>query len=640
MKLFIDVETFSDVDLKKAGVYPYFESENFEILLIGYAVDDGPVIVLEYDDYIAFGKFFTACVHADELIAHNAAFERLAFRAKAISLPVWTCTMVKAAFCGLPLGLEGAGEALDLPIKKDLAGKALIRYFCLPCKPTATNGGRTRNRPEDAPEKWQAFKDYLRADVGTTREVYKALKPYEFTDKANYILDQEINDRGVKLDLALIKNAIEIDRVNAGRLKAEAKQLTGLENPNSPAQLSKWLSERTGKNINNLTAESVKTLIESASGEVLRALQLRQSMSNTSVKKYAAALNYACKDGRARGLFQFYGANTGRWAGRGIQLQNLPRNYMRTLGEARQLVKEGDLEALAFIYDDPQQVLKELTRTMLIPSAGKVFEVADFSAIEARVIAWLAGEKWRLEVFETHGKIYEASASLMFGVPFEAVTKESEYRQKGKIAELALGYQGGAGALVAMGGEAMGLTMDEMQSIVIRWRKANPAIKKFWRDVEEAAKQALSRPLKIVKLGPLSFQFDLNVLLIFLPSGRPLIYQKPSLKAGKFGEAIHYFSVDSLTRRWAINNTYGGKLVENIVQAVARDLLAFSMQTVDEAGFKIALHVHDEIVVEEVEASAAIGLDLLIEAMVKKPSWAKGLPLAADGFFTPYYLKA
>lgn len=640
MKLFIDIETYSDVDLKASGVYPYFESPNFEILLVGYAIDRGPIKVLEFGDCEAFGKFFTACANADELIAHNASFERLAFRAKGVDFPRWSCTMVRASYCGLPLSLDEAGRALDLTEKKLSTGKALINYFTKPCKPSKANGGRTRNRPEDAPEKWEDFIDYLKADVATTRELYYALEAYPFTEEENYHIDQTINDRGVLLDLDLVRNAVRLDNETTKRLTVEAKRITGLDNPNSPSQLKAWLSERLGEDVENLTAATVKDLLTSAAGDVRTVLQYRQSTSNTSVKKYQKAESYACRDGRARGLFQFYGAGkTGRWAGRGIQLQNMPRNYMQTLGEARALVKAGDFEALDFLYEDPQQVLKELTRTMLIPKPGYRFLIADFSAIEARVIAWLAGEKWRLEVFNTHGKIYEASAAMMFNVSIEDVTKGSEYRQKGKIAELALGYQGGVGALKTMGGEAMGLSEPEMQTIVTRWRKANPAIKNYWFDVEAAAVQAMKRPRKRIKVGAVAFEYDLSALLCYLPSGRVLIYQKPKLVKGRFGDQIKHLGVDQLSRRWTWLDTYGGKLVENIVQAVARDLLAYSIASVEKEGFKVVLHVHDEIVVEEPAKTAEAAYPLLIDAMLEKPDWAEGLPLGADGFVTDFYQK-
>jgi len=640
MKVYIDVETYCEVDLKKTGVYPYFESPSFEILLIGYAVDGGSVVISDMSSAKAFLIFADICSKADELIAHNATFERLAFRATNIDLPNWTCTMIKAAFCGLPMGLEAVGEALNLTTKKAASGKALIRYFSMPCKPTKANGGRTRNLPEHDPEKWQAFKDYLRDDVETTRDLYKALSRYEFTEQTNYQLDQKINDRGVLLDRKFIKSAIELDRVSTIELKNEAKNLTGLDNPNSPAQLAGWLSDLTGNDVNDLKKDTVNDMLASATGPVKRALELRQKTSNTSVKKYGAAAQYICEDGRARGLFQFYGAGrTARWAGRGVQVQNMPRNYMQTLDEARELVKQGDTETLAFLYDDLQNVLKELTRTMLIAGKGKKLLVADFSAIEARVLAWLAGEDWRLEVFRTHGKIYEASAAAMFNVPIESIDKGSPYRQKGKVAELALGYQGGVGALIAMGAEAMGLTEPEMKQIVTRWRRANPAIANYWQIIDGAAKRALRNPTKVVRLGPLKFTYDRNALVIALPSGRPLIYQQPKLADGRYGEVIKFMGVDAITKRWVLIDTYGGKLVENIVQAVARDLLAFSMQSVDAAGFDIVLHVHDEIVVEDIAEACELKLDELIAQMLKKPDWALGLPLGADGFICDFYKK-
>lgn len=641
MKLFIDVETFSSADLKAGGIYPYMESPDFQILLAGYAIDEGPVKILDLteDREEALATLSDLLLFAEEVIAHNAAFERNAFRRYGIDRLDYFCTMVKAAYCGLPLSLDEAGKALGLPIQKDAGGKALIRYFSLPCKPTKANGGRLRNLPEHDPEKWQAFKDYLRDDVATTRELYKALEKYPYTEQANYELDQKINDRGVRIDAELVKNAIQLNDETTRKLTVEVRRLTGITNPNSPAQLIKWLNANAEEEVDNLTAATVEDLLKRARGDVRRVLQFRKATSNTSVKKYEKALSYLCADGRARGLFQFYGAGrTGRWAGRGIQLQNMPRNYLKTLTIARDLVRSGDFETLEMLYEDPQDALKQLTRTMLVPREGYTFLIADFSAIEARVIAWLAGEKWRLEVFATHGKIYEASASMMFGVAIEEVTKGSEYRQKGKIAELALGYQGGVNALKTMGGEAMGLTESEMQIIVTSWRKANPAIKSFWSNMEAAAVRAMKHPNKRIKAGAVSFLYDHSALLCFLPSGRPLIYQKPKLVKGKFGDQIRYLGADQKTGRWTWLDTYGGKLVENIVQAVARDLLAFSLHSVEAAGYKTVLHVHDEIVVEA-QLGADVWLKDLLEVMTRKPSWAEGLPLAADGFVAPFYQK-
>lgn len=651
MNIFIDVETYSSADLKKSGVYPYFESPDFEILLIGYAVDDEDVVIFDPSDSYAASKFTRLAAKADRLIAHNATFERLAFKASGFDFPVWLCTMVKASFCGFPASLEEAGKALNLSIKKDLAGKALIRFFCIPCKPSKANDFRTRNLPKDAPAKWHAFKDYLRDDVETTRLLFEALEAFDFTEQTNYLIDQRINDRGVALEIDLINNAVELDKLNGASHYAELLALTKLDNPNSPSQLSRWLTDRTGNDVEDLKAATVKDMLEGAEGDVRRVLELRKMNSNTSVKKFASAKNYLCKDGRARGLFQFYGAGrTGRWAGRGIQLQNMPRNYMSTLSEARRLVIEKDFETLAFIYPDLQQVLKELTRTMLIPSPDNVLMVADFSAIEARVIAWLAREDWRLEVFETHGKIYEASASMMFSVSLESISFKDaegktqkginyEMRSKGKIAELALGYQGGVGALQAMGGEAMGLSVEEMQAIVKRWRRANPAICQFWADAQSAASKALAYPGKAIKLNGLTFRFENDALLCFLPSGRPLVYQKARLARGNFGPVIKYMGVDQLTRRWVLLETYGGKLVENIVQAVARDLLAVAIANAEAAGFKIVIHVHDEIVADEPREGSEARYKELVKEMTKAPAWAFGLPLNADGFITDFYLK-
>lgn len=640
MNVFIDVETFSDVDIKKTGVYPYMESPAFEIMLVGYAVDNGPIRTFNWNNSSFRDIFLDLCKRAENLIAHNAQFERRAFLAEGFDFPEWTCTMVKASFCGLPMSLDQAAQVMGLPTQKDSAGKALIRYFCVPCKPSKLNGGRTRNLPEHAPEKWEAFKSYLADDVGATRDLYYALEPYKFTEQENYQIDQIINDRGVRLEAELIRHAVKLDEVSSLQLTREARKLTGLTNPNSPAQLQSWLSNRLGYKLNDLTADTVKTELKTATGEARRLLELRQMMSNTSVKKYTAAQNYTCSDGRARGLFQFYGAGrTGRWAGRGIQLQNMPRNSMQSLDVARKLLLEGDTETLEFLYADLQDVLKQLTRTMLAPKPNHKFLIADYSAIEARVLAWLAGEKWRLEVFETHGKIYEASASKMFGVPLESVTKGSEYRQKGKISELALGYQGGVNALLSMGAEAMGLKEEELAPIVKMWRRANPAIVRYWSDVEAAAIAAMRNKNKDVKRCGVTFRYDGKVLLCFLPSGRPLIYRGPQLRPGKYGDQINYMGVDQYTRKWARLSTYGGKFTENIVQAVARDLLAFSMLNAEKAGFRIVIHVHDEIVVEALSFGVEKQYEELIEVITEKPDWAKGLPFAADGFISDFYLK-
>lgn len=640
MKLYIDLETYCPVDLPKTGVYPYTESPDFRILLTGYAIDEGPVITFDWGSLPERKHFINLCRSATELIAHNATFERLALRSAGLDLPEWTCTRVRASYCGLPPSLSEAAKAAGLSVQKDTAGAALIRYFSMPCKPTKANGGRTRNLPEHAPEKWQAFKDYLKRDVETTRELYHFLEKYHFTEQENYLLDQKINDTGVGIDRDLVNNAIKLDRLQSHKISVEARKLTGLDNPNSLPQLARWLKDRTGKEVNSLTQEAVKDMLASSEGDVKRALELRLKSSKTSVKKYQAASNYLCKDDRARGVFQFYGAGrTGRWAGRGIQLQNMPRNYMKTLTEARELVRQGDFETLYFLYSDPQQVLKELTRTMLVPSPGNIFLIADFSAIEARVLAWLAGERWRLEVFESHGKIYEASAAAMFNVPIDSIGKGSPYRQRGKIAELALGYQGGVGALKAMGAEAMGLDESEMSGIVKRWRAANPAISRFWSRIENAAKRAVQNPGRRVKVGNLVFKREAGALIIELPSGRQLVYQKACIIPGRFGEAIGFEGVDQTTRRYAMQDTYGGKLVENIVQAVARDLLAFSLLSVDRVGFRIVLHVHDEIVVEAKAKESDAGLGRLIAEMIKKPAWAEGLPLAADGFKADFYQK-
>lgn len=650
MKLHIDVETFSSVDIKTSGAYKYIESIDFEILMISYCLDHGPIQTIDLASGEKIPESFKELFYNPKIEkhAHNAVFERLAFRAIGMDLPVdqWHCSAIKAAYCGLPLSLDNVSKALNLGDKgKSATGKALIRYFSCPIKPTISNGQRERNLPEHNPEKWEEFKLYCEQDVEAERTITSILEKYEMPifERVNYLIDQEINDRGILIDLNLARNAVEIDNLFADELTLEIKKITGLDNPNSPAQLKNWLSQRMGKEITSLTKDSVNTLIQEAGpGIVSDVLNIRKKLSKTSTKKYVAMLACACDDERAHGVFQFYGANrTGRWAGRLIQLQNLPRNYIKFLDLARQVVSDNDFDLMKILFDDLSDILSQLIRTAFIARKGKTFAVSDFSAIEARVLAWLAEESWRIEVFKTHGKIYEASAAMMFGVPIESIKKGSELRDKGKIAELALGYQGALGALTSMGGEKMGLSVPEMELIVKKWRDANPNTVKFWYDVERCAKLAIKskKPVK-TKTGNLTFNCDEMAMTIELPSGKRLYYQEPSIGLNRFGkESIKYKGIDQTTGQWVNIETYGGKLTENIVQAVSRDLLAQSMINLQEKGFEIVMHVHDEVACEVPIEDAEKQLEIMCELMCTNIHWAKGLPLNADGYVTQYYKK-
>lgn len=650
-KLHIDIETYSSVDITTCGSYKYFESLDFEILMIAYAFDDEPIQILDLakgDDFINFLALHL--LNPDiELHAHNANFERNAFHTYGIETPIerWHCSAVKAGYCGLPLSLDGASKALQLGDKgKSAEGKALIKYFSCPVKPTKVNGMRTRNYPHHDPEKWERFKDYCKQDVEAEREIGRRLQAYEIpeSERLNYFLDQKINDKGILIDLVMTQNAYDIDNRFSAELYTQVKELTGLDNPNSPAQLKAWLQYKTGFEIPSLAKGLLPDLIKDAKNpEVSKVIGLRQMLSKTSTKKYLAMLNCACNDNRAHGLFQFYGANrTGRWAGRLIQMQNLPQNHLEDLEEARACIASGDYALTTLLYDDIPSMLSQLIRTAFVAKEGYTFAVADFSAIEARVIAWLADEKWRMKVFNTHGKIYEASASKMFNVPIEAVTKGSDLRAKGKVAELALGYQGAIGALKTMGGEKMGLSDPEMETIVKRWRIANPAIVALWADMESCAMRAIQYKKKVVSIHKgLIFDCDDMALTIELPSGRKLFYQSPSFTENKWGkQSIRYKGMDQVTKQWTYVDTYGGKLTENIIQAIARDLLADSMLRVDKAGYDIVMHVHDEVVVELLSGIAENhNLAVLCDIMGQEVSWAKGLPLTADGYLTPFYKK-
>jgi DNA polymerase len=549
--------------------------------------------------------------------------------------------MVKAAMLSLPLSLDAASKALQLENGKMSEGKALIRYFCVPCKPTKANEQRARNYPHHAPDKWQRFKEYCAQDVVTERTIGNKISFFQVPEmeKRLYKLDQEINDRGVLIDPELVKNAIRIDIEHRERLTKEAVTLTGLDNPNSIAQLKTWISKEMDEEVESLNKKDIPAILAKTDNTIVqKVLELRQEMSKTSVKKYAAMYNAAGKDNRIRGLFQMCGANrTWRWASRLVQVQNLPRNEMKDLELARTIVKSGDLECLELMYNSVSDVLKQLIRTAFIASEGRRLLPADFSAIEARVIAWLAGEKWRLDVFNTHGKIYEASAAQMLKVPLESITKGSDLRQKGKVAELALGYQGGVNALIKMGALEMGLKEDELPALVNMWRQANPMIVKFWNTCQQAAHEAVEfRTIVSIQHG-IKFFMEKGILFIQLPSGRRLSYLKPKLKQGKYGPVLTYEGMDQTTKKWGVQETYGGKLVENIVQATARDVLADAMLRLNDKMYIIVMHVHDEAVMDMANSRGSI--DEVNEIMGQPIAWAKGLPLKAESYETMFYKK-
>lgn len=641
--LAIDIETFSDIDLVKCGVYNYTESPNFEIILFAYAFDSEEVKVIDLLSGEEIPAEVISAIQSEKIIktAFNAQFERVCLSRHLnlkLSANSWQCTAVQSAMLGLPLSLEGVGVVLNLQEKKMKEGKELIRYFSIPAKPSKSNGERTRNLPIHAPEKWERFKNYCKRDVEVERSIREKLKNYPVSGKEQelYILDQKINDRGVLVDLIIVKNAIECDTSYRDSAISEAKRISGLENPNSVPQIKEWLSEQ-GHEVESLSKKAVKDMIQEAEGLVERFLELRTKLSKTSIKKYEAINRAVCKDKRVRGLLQFYGANrTGRWAGRLVQVQNLPQNHLIDLELARKLLRDNRFHDLELLFDSVPNLLSELIRTAFIPKAGSSFLVADFSAIEARVIAWLAGEKWRMNVFSTHGKIYEASASQMFKVPIEEVTKGSPLRQKGKISELALGYGGSIGALKSMGALEMGLKEEELQPLVNTWRNANPYITRLWWDIDRASIHVVKEK-GIQQVGKIKLQCKSGILFITLPSGRNLCYIKPRLEENKFGrEGITYEGIAE-NKRWGRIETYGPKLVENIVQGIARDLLAEALLNVDRAGYDIVMHVHDEIVVEAVGSEE--NLNEVCRLMAVAPKWANGLPLRADGFICDFYKK-
>ncbi|OUP85880.1 hypothetical protein B5F07_03625 [Lachnoclostridium sp. An169] len=656
----IDIETYSENDLGKCGVYKYVQHPDFDILLFGYAVDGGDVRVVD----LASGKTMPEEVLAalsDETVtkwAFNSNFERVCLSEwlrrnhpeffSSYSVPGdtvgdyldprgWKCSMVWSAYMGLPLSLAGAGAVLGLEEQKLKEGKELIRYFCVPCKATKANGGRTRNLPEHDREKWERFRSYNQRDVEVERSIQERLRNFPVPDFVweEFWLDQEINDRGILLDIDMVENAIRLDGISKDQLLDAMKKITGLENPNSVAQMKQWLSSR-GIETESLGKKDAAKMIadRDMDEEVVKALKLRLQLAKSSVKKYQAMRNAVCRDGRARGMFQFLGANrSGRWAGRIIQLQNLPQNHMEDLEQARGLVKNGDYEALAILYDSVPNVLSELIRTAFVAAGGNKFCVADFSSIEARVLSWLAGERWRMDVFVKNGDIYCASASAMFGVPVEKHGRNAELRQKGKIAELALGYGGSVGALKSMGAIEMGLTEEELQPLVDSWRTANPNIVRFWWDVDRAVKKAVKQRKPSVLRG-IRFECRNGMLFITLPSGRRLSYVKPRIGENRFGgESVTYEGVGG-TKKWERIESYGPKFVENIVQAISRDILCYAIRTLSHC--RICAHVHDELIIEcQKDAS----LEAICEQMGRTPLWAEGLVLRADGYETQFYKK-
>lgn len=652
-RLLIDLETYSSADITKTGAFKYAEAPDFEILLLACAWDDGPVQVIDMtgrepvtDERTAAKAAALASVVAgitdpDTVkVAHNSAFERACLtRYLGRDLPPeeWEDTMILAAMNGLPLSLDAAGAALELRDQKIREGTALISYFCKPCKPTIANGGRTRNRPEHAPDKWERFKAYCKRDVEVEQAIYRRLRSFPVTDfeRTVWALDARINERGVRIDTGLVAAAIAQNEAFTTRRMAEMRRLTGLENPNSVAQLKDWL-ETAGMSADSLNKAAVQELKDKAADPATRrVLELRQQLGKTSVTKYEAMQSAVCADGRVRGLLQYYGAGrTGRWAGRLVQVQNLPQNHLAGLGLVRELVRERDLETLELCFDSVPDVLSQLIRTAFVAGEGNIFHVADYSAIEARVIAYLAGEKWRMDVFRSGGDIYCSSASAMFRVPVVKHGVNGHLRQKGKIAELACGYGGGVGALRAFGADKMGLTEEEMQDIVTQWRAASPAIPRFWRDAESAAVRAINNPGRTTTVPcGVKYRRDGDALRCRLPSGRILSYWDAKLDTDG---SICFMGQNQTTRRWEKTGTWGGKLVENIVQAYARDCLAVAMVRLAEEGWKICFHVHDEVIVE---APIGTSWEQVAEVMGRPIDWAPGLLLRGDGYSTPFYRK-
>lgn len=654
-KLYIDIETYSSVNLGDCGVYKYVESPDYEILIVGYAFNDMPATVID----LANGEqlplsFVKALTDPTVLkVAHNATFERLGFRKLGYDVPAeqWYCTMVKAAYCGMPLSLDAVSKVMELDEKKQATGKSLIPLFSCPQKPTKSNGMRTRIHAWDAPEKWEMYKEYNKYDVLSEREIYKTLEFINIPtfDRKMYALDQAINDKGVLLDLTLAENAVAINNEITEKLTRRAMGLTGLSNPNSAAQLKQWIGQRTNASIASVTKSEVADMKDRFKfyPDVVEVLDIRAKLAKTSIKKYQKMLACACADHRGRGFFQFYGANrTGRWAGRLLQLQNLSKNHVEDIDTPRSLVRQGDLDLLEMLYPDVPDMLSQLVRTGLVAPEGMTFAVADFSAIEARVISWLAESQWRLGVFHGDGKIYEATASRMFGIPIEQITKGSEERSKGKVCELALGYQGSIGALDQMGADKMGLSKSQKLEMVRGWREANPEIVKLWSKIEDAFYKAgiEGREYSICR-GRLKFfrtervALDGRVLgtytFIKLPSGRCLTY----VDAHMLGDRLAYMGQNQETKKWEDVETYGGKLTENIIQAIARDVLVNSMFTMQTKGYIPVSHVHDEVICEVPKDGADKRLTEMCDLMSVPPAWASNMPLRAAGYLTPYYIK-
>lgn len=655
----IDLETYSDVDITKSGLYKYVQSPNFQILLFAYSLDGAPVEIVDLARGEQLPDSIVSALYDPNVIKHayNAPFEWFCLSKhfniqnnNASWLRQWQCTMFHGLYCGYTAGLGATAKALGFPQdkQKDTSGKALIRYFCVPCKPSKANGGRTRNFPHHDPDKWSLFKDYCVQDVVVEMEIEKRLSAFPVPDYEQYYwwLDQLMNARGIRVDTELIHSAIHCNAVIMEQLKNEAVELTGLDNPNSVTQMIEWLKTQ-GVETDNLQKGTVAELMGKATGAYKRVLEIRQESSKTSVKKYQAMVDTVGEGERIRGLLQFYGANrTGRWAGRFVQMQNLPRNYLETLDHARDCVKHRKIEALKVVYGNIPDTLSQLIRTAFIPSEGRTFVVSDFSAIEARVIAWLAGEQWRQEVFATHGKIYEASASAMFGVPLEKIKKgnpEYELRQKGKIAELALGYQGSTGALITMGALKMGLSEDELPDIVSRWRQSNRRIVDLWYGVDNAAINTMQTGQatgvnNVIFAREGDFENAQDFLTVRLPSGRKLFYVKPFLGENQWGKAaLYYQGMDQVTKKWVNLQTYGGKLVENIVQAIARDCLAVAIDRLACEGYEVVMSIHDEVIIDcPVESADLERINAIMGAPIE---WAPGLLLNAEGYITNYYKK-
>ena len=661
--LSIDIETRSSVDIAKAGAYKYAQSPDFQILLFAYQFGEDPVEIIDFTDGETLPKELVSALKNPKVIKHayNAAFEWYCLNRAGFETPIdqWRCTMVHGLYCGYTAGLDATGKAIGLPQdrQKLAIGKALIRYFCVPCKPTRSNGNRTWNQPWHDPEKWKLFKEYCRQDVVTEHAILARLKQFPMPEKEQkqWQMDILMNAYGVRVDTELIEGALYIDGISTQELTDEAIRLTGLLNPNSATQLVPWLNEHSRKQetdpdvFQDIQKTTVAEALEKPGDlpeEVLQMLRIRQQLGKTSIKKYVAMDTAKGEGDRVRGLTQYYGANrTGRWAGRLVQMQNLPRNYIKTLDYARKVVKAKNYEGLRLLYGNVPDTLSQLIRTAFIPSKGNKFVVADFSAIEARVIAWLAGEQWVNEVFATHGKIYEATASQMFGVPVDRIAKgnpEYALRQKGKVATLALGYQGGTSALIAMGALQMGLTEEELPDIVHRWRQANPRIRDLWYAVENAALSVMqtAQPQAIYGLI-FALEGDLvygqSFLTVKLPSGRKLYYPKPFLKENQFGKlALHYYTVGQQSRKWEVASTYGGKMTENIVQAVARDCLAVTLERIAAKHLQVVFHVHDEVIID---APMETTVDEICDLMAEPIPWAPGLILKGAGFESSYYMK-